>query len=75
MLKLNNKRFADYFRSQPETGMGYWIATIHLKDGRVFPQAAIVGGTVACIRNQETISFKEEEIDRFDVTHDKWDWR
>jgi hypothetical protein len=34
MFKLTEKRFADYFKNHPETGMGYWIADAHLKDGR-----------------------------------------
>jgi hypothetical protein len=38
MIKLTEKRFADYFRNQGETGMGYWVATVYLKDGRVIPK-------------------------------------
>jgi hypothetical protein len=29
MIKPLEKRFADYFTRQPETGMGYWIATAY----------------------------------------------
>jgi hypothetical protein len=75
MLKLTEQRFADYFRQQGETGMGYWIVTVYLRDGRVFPQAIVVGGTITQIKNQSGISFVENDIDRFKVTHDKWDWR
>jgi len=75
MLKLTEKRFADYFRQQGETGMGYWIATVFLKDGRLFPQTVIVGGVVSQVRNHANIPFSQEDIDRFEVTHDKWNWR
>ncbi len=75
MLKLTSKRFSDYFRHQGETGMGYWIATVHLKDGSTFAQVAIVGGVVIGVRHHDVIPFVEEDIDYFEVTHDKWDWR
>jgi hypothetical protein len=74
MLKLTGKRFADYFRGQPETGMGYWVATAYLKDGSIFPQVVIVGGIVTQIRGHSAIPFTEEGIDHFEITHDKWDW-
>jgi len=74
MLALTEKRFSDVLRRQPETGMGYWIATVALKDGRTFPQTVIVGGTITRIRNQKDIPFSEGEIERLEVTHDKWSW-
>jgi hypothetical protein len=75
MLELTEKRFADFFRKQGETGMGYWVATVYLRDGRIFPQTIVVGGTITQIKNQSGISFAEKDIDRFEVTHDKWEWR
>ena len=74
MLKLTEKRFTGYFRQQAETGMGYWIATVFLKNGGVFPQAVIVGGVITHVRGLEAIPFTEREIDRCEVTHDKWDF-
>ncbi len=75
MFKLTEKRFADYFRYQPETGMGYWIVTAHLRDGREFPQVVVNGGVVTRVRHHKEIPFSEEDVDHFEVTHDKWDWR
>jgi hypothetical protein len=74
MFKLTEKRFADFFRGQPETGMDYTIVTAHLKDGRVFPQVVVTGGHVTRARGIASIPFTEADIDRFVVTHDKWDW-
>ena len=73
-LRLTEKRFADFFRGQPETGMGYWVTTVCLKDGRVFPQVAVCGGYIALVRHHPDIPFYESEIDHFVVTHEKWDW-
>lgn len=55
--------------------MDYWVATAVLKDGRTFPQVVITGGVVARVKNHDAIPFVEQEIDRFEITHDKWDWR
>jgi hypothetical protein len=74
MVELTEKRFADYFRHQGETDMGYWVTTVYLKDGRVIPQVVVTGGHIRTVRHYETIPFTEEEIDQFEVTHDKWDW-
>ncbi len=52
--------------------MGYWIATAHLKDGRVFEQVVIDSGYVTKIREHQGIPFTEADIDHFVVTHEKW---
>jgi|SwirhisoilCB3_FD_contig_41_4044367_length_490_multi_1_in_0_out_0_2 hypothetical protein len=75
MLELSEKRFSDYLRGKAETGMGYWIATVRLKDGRVFPQAVIVGGCLTRIKGEAGIPFSREDIADLEITHDKWDWR
>jgi len=71
MIRLVQKRFADYFRTQPETGMGYWVANVHLKDGRVFERVIIDSGYLTKVRGYDEIPFDEGEIDHFVVTHEK----
>ena len=72
MIRLIEKRFADYFRYQSGTGMGYWIVTAHLKDGRVFKQVMVDSGYLAKVRGYQDIPFLEGDVDHFVVTHDKW---
>lgn len=48
-------------------GMGYQIAPIVLKDGRIFDHVVIVGGVITSVANNVEISFCEEEIDRIVV--------
>ena len=74
MLPLTEKRFSDFLRRQPETGMGYWVTTVTLKDGRRFPQTVVAGGVIVRIRDQKSIPFSEAEIESLEVTHDKWSW-
>ncbi len=73
MLQLSNK-WERLLTSQPETGMGYQIASIVLKDGRKYDQAVIAGGIVTKIRNIEDIPFGEDDIDQIIVTHVKWNF-
>jgi hypothetical protein len=73
VLQLSNK-WGPLLTSQPETGMGYQIASIVLKDGRKYDQAVITGGIVTKIRNTEDIPFREDDIDQIIVTHAKWNF-
>jgi len=73
MLNIPDK-FAKELVSQPETGMGYQIVNIILKDGRQFNQVVVVGGIITKIRGMDKIPFKEDEIDQIIVTHEKWDF-
>ena len=74
MMKLKSEEFAEFFKSQTETGMDYFVVTVFLKDGRNFPQTVVSGGCITQIRGQTEIPFMESDIDHFVVTHDKWKW-
>ena len=70
MLQLSDK-WAPVLLAQPETGMGYQIATITLKDGRTFSKTVIVGGVITETGGQKVIPFMEYEIAEIVVTHEK----
>jgi hypothetical protein len=74
MLKLT-KKWIDKIIPQGETGMGYHIATIILKNGTVYKQVVIDSGFITRIRGLSDISFSEDDIESITVTHDKWDFR
>lgn len=74
MYPLTEKKFAEFFRSQPETGMGYWVTNVVLKDGREYHQVIVNGGYVTQVKGHTAIPFQESDIDHFVVTHEKWDW-
>jgi hypothetical protein len=57
-----------------ETGMGYQIATIVLRDGTRFEQVAIVDGCITQIRGRPDIPFSDDSIQELVVTHNKWDF-
>ena len=62
----------DELSEQPETGMGYWIVTVRLTDGREFDRVVVNGGFITQIFGMETIPFDSQDIAEFSVTHDKW---
>jgi len=58
----------------PETGMGYWVVTVKLTDGRIFERVVINGGYVTQIYGLSDIPFNVKEITEIKVTHDKWNF-
>ena len=73
MITLSDK-WAPKLVAQGETGMGYQIASVILKDGRRFDHVVIVGGIIGQIKDIEGIPFSEEDIAEIIVTHDKWNF-
>lgn len=73
MITLS-KIWASDLASKPETGMGYQVVTVLLKDGRRFDQVAVVEGQITEIRGREDIPFTEDQITQIILTHDKWNF-
>lgn len=73
MIKLS-REWTGKLIKEPETGMGYHIVTVILKDGRRYDQVVINSGYVTRVRNFSAIPFAEDEIAEIAVTHDKWDF-
>jgi hypothetical protein len=71
MITLSTS-WAQELVSQPETGMGYQIASIYLKNGQRFDQVMVVEGGITSIKDDPNIPFIESDIERIVVTHDKW---
>jgi endonuclease YncB( thermonuclease family) len=69
MLQLSNK-WGPRLTQQPETGMGYQIATVVLSDGRRFNDVLIQEGLITRIKGLAVIPFSESEIIDIVVTGD-----
>ena len=70
MLALS-KKWVPILQSQPETGMGYQIASVFLMDGRRFDHVAIVDGYITKVGTSSAIPLNEAEIERIVVDHSK----
>ena len=73
MILLSTK-WANELVLSPETGMGYQVVTVFLKDGTRFDQVVIIDGCIAQIRGYDDIPFTENDIQEIVLTHDKWDF-
>ena len=67
MLALPNK-WAPILLAQPETGMGYQIASVFLDDARRFDNVTIVGGYITKVGVSAEIPFNESEIKQIVVS-------
>jgi hypothetical protein len=74
MIALSQK-WAAQITSQPETGMGYQIVSVILRNGKRFDQVIVDSGYITRIRGFNEIPFTADEIQEMIVTHDKWDFR
>lgn len=68
------KKLATVLASKPETGMGYQVVNVVLKDGRKFDQVAIVEGKITEIRGYKDIPFTGDQIAQIILTHDRWNF-
>ena len=66
--------WADTVRHLGETGMGYTVVSITLKDGRTFNQAVIDTGYLCRIRGLFDVPFAEEDIVEIKQTNATWNW-
>jgi len=64
--------WVDYLVAQPETGMGYWVVSVRLNDGRSFDRVVVNGGLVTQVYGHDGVPFEPEEIVEMRVTHDRW---
>ena len=71
ILKLKSQKFADFFASQPETGMEHWVTNVVLTNGSEVRHVVVDSGYITKINGMMTIPFDEADIDHFVVTHEK----
>ena len=61
-----------FLSNQAETGMGFWVCTVELCDGRLFDRVVIVGGVFTQVAGSGDVPFTEEQIAHIRVTHEDW---
>jgi hypothetical protein len=74
MIELNSK-WSNFLHDRGETGMGYQVVTIVLRDGRRFEQVIVLDShLLGGIKGREDIPFGNDDIQEVILTHDKWDF-
>ena len=64
----------DYLREK-ETGIGYYMVSVVLKDGRQFDQVVVSEGCVIEVRGYEEIPFASDDVALVSVNHKRWNFR
>ena len=58
-----------------ETGIGYQIVSVELKDGRNFDQVVVSEGCIIEVRGYAGIPFSVDEVASVSVNHNRWNFR
>ena len=64
-----------HLKDSAETGIGYQIVSLELKDGRSFDQVVVSEGCIIEVRGYREIPFSVEDIASITVNHNRWNFR
>jgi len=67
--------FVDQLKRASETGIGYQVVSVGLKDGRHFDQVATSEGCIIEVRGFKEIPFSPEDVASVSVNHKRWNFR
>jgi hypothetical protein len=62
-------------KRQKETGLGYQVVSVQLKDGRNFDQVVASEGCIVTVRGYTEIPFQFDEVATVKVNHKYWNFR
>jgi len=66
---------ADSLRSHGETGPGYQVVSVTLKNGKCFDQVVASEGCVIQVRGHKDVPFAPDEVASVNVNHRRWNFR
>jgi hypothetical protein len=67
--------FVDHLKRADETGIGYQVVLVELKDGRSFNQVATSEGCFIEVRGYREIPFLPDDVASVRVNHKRWNFR
>jgi hypothetical protein len=65
----------DILKNAGETGIGYQVVAVQLKDGRTFDQVVTSEGCIIEVRGFKEIPFSPEDVVSVSVNHKRWNFR
>jgi hypothetical protein len=65
----------DPLERDTETGIGYQVVSVELKDGRSFDQVSTSEGCIIEVRGYKEIPFAADDIASVRVNHKRWNFR
>ena|ERR1700730_18587984 len=65
----------DQLKREKETGIGYQVVSVKLKDGRCFEQVVASEGCIIQVRGHKDVPFAPDEVESVRVNHKHWNFR
>ena len=65
----------DHLDLVTETGIGYQVVSVELKDGRFFDQVVVSEGCIIEVRGHKEIPFVPNDMASVRVNHKRWNFR
>jgi hypothetical protein len=62
-------------RNEKQTGPGYQVVAVQLKDGRRFDQVVASEGCIIAVRGHNELPFRTEEVSDVLVNHKHWNFK
>jgi hypothetical protein len=75
-MKTLPEKWSKQLAAMGETGMGYQVISVTLRDGRKIDDVAVVDAQIIGeVRGYDDIPFDPAEIVAFELTHNRWKFR
>jgi hypothetical protein len=65
----------DQLKRASETGIGYQIVAVHLRDGRCFEQVVVSECCIIEVRDYAEIPFTPYDVASVSINHKRWNFR
>jgi hypothetical protein len=65
----------DHLKRATETGIGYQVVSVELKDGRLFEQVIVSECFIIEVRGCKEIPFATDDVASVTVNHKRWNFR
>ena len=62
-------------KREKETGIGYQVVSVKLKDGRSYDQVVASEGCIIQVRGYEAVPFAPDDVASVCVNHKRWNFR
>jgi len=70
-----SSEFVEQLKRATETGIGYQVVSVELKDGRTFDQVVTSEGCIIEVRGYKEIPFTPDDVASVSVNHKRWNFR
>ena len=67
--------WAEYLRRQRETGPGYQVVSVELRNGKCFDHVVTSEGCVIHVRGHRDVPFTPDDVASVSLNHNPWNFR